>query len=60
MPEIIDHYNKSKYGVSIAEQMIRVYTCSRITRRWPLWLFMNILDTVVLNAYIIWTFTYPN
>ncbi|XP_003372687.1 conserved hypothetical protein [Trichinella spiralis] len=31
--------------------MIREYTCSKITRRWPLRLFINILDTAALNAY---------
>ncbi|XP_003373918.1 chloride channel protein 2 [Trichinella spiralis] len=42
-----------QYGVDIDDQIIQEYTGSKITRRWSLRLFMNILNTAALNAYVI-------
>ncbi|KRX59261.1 hypothetical protein T06_10086 [Trichinella sp. T6] len=60
IPEIIYHCNKTKYGVDIVDQMIQEYTCSTITRQWPLWLFINILDTAAFNVHVIRTYMHSN
>ncbi|KAK9747273.1 Transposase IS4 [Popillia japonica] len=59
-PEVILHYNKTKGAVDAGDQMTREYTCVRSTRRWPFRLFMEILDTAALNAFIIYTEKYPD
>lgn len=53
-PEIILHYNQTKIGVDIMDQMVKHFTCRRATRRWTLSLFMNFLDIAALNSLIIW------
>lgn len=53
-PNMILEYNRTKGGVDNADKLIREYTCARRTSRWPLRLFMNILDIGALNAFIIW------
>ncbi|KAJ8897561.1 hypothetical protein PR048_002910 [Dryococelus australis] len=51
--EIILHYNETKGGVDLGD-MISEYSCVRITIRWPLRLFMEIIDIASLNTYILW------
>ena len=45
---------ETKNGVNILEKMIRTYTCTRMTRRWPVSLFYNMIDVSAVNAYIVW------
>lgn len=59
-PELVIHYNVTKGGVDNGDRMTKLYTCSRTTRRWPLRMFMDLVDIAALNAYIIWTSKYPN
>jgi len=53
-PDIILHYNDTKSGVDNLNHLVRTYTCKRGTRRWPLCLFMNMLDVAAVAAYVIW------
>ena len=41
------------------DKMVRDYSCSRGTRRWPFRLFTNILDIACLNAYVVWLYKNP-
>jgi len=59
-PEIITHYNDTKGGVDTLDRMIAEYTCQRQTRRWPMALFMNIIDMAAVNAFVLWIQTHPD
>ena len=52
-PEVILFYNKTKGGVDTLDQMARTYSCKRMTRRWPLVIFYNMLNISAINAFII-------
>ena len=58
-PHIILHYNQTKGGVDNADKMTQSYTCARPTRRWPLKMFMDMIDIAALNAFVVWTKTHP-
>ena len=53
VPNTIESYNKTKCGADAADQMLRLYSTKAATRRWPLSVFYNLIDIVVLNASII-------
>jgi hypothetical protein len=53
-PSMILEYNRTKGGVDNADMFVREYSCTRCTSRWPLRLFMNMLDIRALNAFVIW------
>jgi hypothetical protein len=53
-PSMILEYNRTKGRVDNADKLVREYSCARRTSRWPLRLFMNMLDIGALNAFIIW------
>ena len=53
-PSIILFYNKTKGGVDTLDRMVRSYSTKRMTRRWPLVLFYNMIDVSAINAFIIW------
>ena len=53
VPETIDFYNQTKYGVDIFDSMTRKYTTKAGARRWPVHVFYNLLDISALNAYIL-------
>lgn len=55
-PEMISYYNKYKAGVDTMDQMVGRYTTQsqRTTSKWPLALFLNILDVATLASYIIY------
>ncbi|XP_067638776.1 piggyBac transposable element-derived protein 4-like isoform X1 [Eurosta solidaginis] len=58
-PEMIEFYNKTK-GVDVMDQLLGEYTCQRMTKRWPLSLFFNMIDLTALAAYIIYYENNPN
>ena len=58
-PEVILYYNGTKGGVDTIDQMVRTYTVKRMTRRWPLVIFYNMVDVSALNAFIIWMSLHP-
>ena len=51
--EVILYYNSTKSGVDILDKMVQTYTCKRMTRRWPVALFYNIIDVSAINAYVV-------
>ena len=53
-PEVILYYNSTKNGVDTLDRMVRTYSCKRMTRRWLVALFYNIIDVSAVNAYAIW------
>ena len=59
-PIMILDYNKTKGGMDTADQLVRVYSCKRMSRRWPNIVFYNMLDISALNSYIIWMHLNPN
>ncbi|KRY50270.1 PiggyBac transposable element-derived protein 4 [Trichinella britovi] len=59
-PDIVLFYNETKSGVDTLDQLVRVYTCKRRTRRWPMVLWFNTLDCAGLAAYVIWTCKNPD
>ena len=58
-PEIINFYNSTKAGVDTPDQLVRLYTVLRKTRRWPLTIFFNVLDVASYNAFVLYTSKYP-
>lgn len=52
-PEIVDFYNNTKYGVDKADEMLKEYSSKAASRRWPLYVFFNMVDICCLNAFII-------
>ncbi|XP_059563328.1 piggyBac transposable element-derived protein 4-like [Myotis daubentonii] len=54
LPESIQFYNSTKFGVDMADQMARKYTVKASSCRWPLQIFFNILDLAAINAWILY------
>lgn len=50
-PEIIMHYNATKFGVDTVDQMARTYSTKMSTRRWTLAFFCNMIDVAAINAF---------
>ena len=53
-PVIVLDYNRNKGGVDNLDKVIGTYSCRRMTARWPLVIFHNILDVSSYNAFVIW------
>ena len=53
-PSIILFWNKTKGVLDTLDRMVRLYSTKRMTRRWPLILFYNMIDVTAINAFIIW------
>ncbi|XP_055388036.1 piggyBac transposable element-derived protein 4-like, partial [Condylostylus longicornis] len=51
LPETVEFYNKTKFGVDVIDQMARKYSVKASSRRWPLQVFYNILDLAGINAW---------
>lgn len=54
IPETIEFYNSTKYGVDVVDQMARKYSVKASSRRWPVQVFYNILDLAAINAWILY------
>jgi hypothetical protein len=52
-PAMILEYNATKGGVDMTDKMLRTYSTKRMTRRWPVAVFSNMLDISALDAYIV-------
>ncbi|CAJ1071446.1 piggyBac transposable element-derived protein 1-like [Xyrichtys novacula] len=53
-PVIILDCNRCKGGVDNLDKVIGTYSCRRMTARWPLVVFHNIVDVSSYNAFVIW------
>jgi hypothetical protein len=54
LPETIQYYNSHKFGVDIADKMLKDHSTKVPSRRWPLSCFFNLFDMTLLNGYIIY------
>ena len=54
-PDIVAYYNSTKGGVDTFDQMANIFSCKRKKKRWPLVVFMNMIDLAAIVAYIAWT-----
>ncbi|XP_060766902.1 piggyBac transposable element-derived protein 4-like [Neoarius graeffei] len=59
-PAIILDYNSNKGGVDNLDKVVGTYSCRRMTARWPLVIFHNIIDVSSYNAFVIWREINPN
>ncbi|XP_014060865.1 piggyBac transposable element-derived protein 4 [Salmo salar] len=59
-PAVILDYNCNKGGVDNLDKVVGTYSCRRMTARWPLVIFHNILDVSSYNAFVIWQEFKPN
>jgi hypothetical protein len=59
-PLIITDYNDTKGGVDTLDRMVSEYSCKRQTNRWPMVLFMNMVDISTINAFVLWKGIHPN
>jgi hypothetical protein len=53
-PAIILDYNHNKGGMDNLDKVIGTYSFRRMTARWPLVIFHNIIDVSSYNAFVIW------
>nr|XP_020444398.1 piggyBac transposable element-derived protein 4-like [Monopterus albus] len=59
-PRAILDYNRTKGGVDNLDKLLAAYSCRRMTKRWPVAMFHNILDVSAFNAFVIWRETHPD
>ena len=59
-PAMILEYNATKGGVDNADKMLRTYSTKRMTRRWPVAVFSNMVDISALDAFIVWILLNPD
>ncbi|CAF1224457.1 unnamed protein product [Adineta steineri] len=60
LPVMIHDYNQTKFGVDVMDQCINGYTVRRISKRWPMIVFFNLIDIAAINAMTLWLCKYPN
>ncbi|XP_064179546.1 piggyBac transposable element-derived protein 4-like [Anguilla rostrata] len=53
-PAVVMDYNRSKGGVVNLGKASGIYSCKRVTARWPLVIFYNVIDVSSHNAVVIW------
>ena len=56
-PESVKHYNAHMGGVDLFDSRRKIYSCSRKSKKWWLRLFYFLVDTTVVNSYIMYTKT---
>ena len=54
IPETIEFYISTKYGLNVVDQMVRKYPIKASSRRWPVQVFYNILDLAAINSWILY------
>lgn len=59
-PNVIGDYNRTKCGTDKMDQLVSSYSVKFKTRRWPVVVFCNLLDISCINAYILYTLTFPD
>ncbi|XP_023213628.1 piggyBac transposable element-derived protein 4-like [Centruroides sculpturatus] len=55
-PEIITFYNMTKTGVDVVDQLCERNNVARITRRWPMVMFFNLLNIAAINTFVIYKY----
>ena len=51
-PDVILDYNATKGGVDTLDQLVKNYTCKRITKRWPMIIFYWMIDVAGYNSAV--------
>ncbi|XP_043280023.1 uncharacterized protein [Venturia canescens] len=59
-PEMLTFYNSTKTGAAKFDEMCREYTTARKSLRWPMRLWMGMLDQAGINATIIYNLNSAN
>ncbi|XP_051982284.1 piggyBac transposable element-derived protein 4-like [Xyrauchen texanus] len=54
-PQMVLDYNETKGGVDNLDKVTATYSCRRMTARWPLVIFFNIIDVSAYNAFVLWS-----
>ncbi|XP_030006547.1 LOW QUALITY PROTEIN: piggyBac transposable element-derived protein 4-like [Sphaeramia orbicularis] len=52
--DVVLDYNANKGGVDNLDKVVGSYSCRRMTARWPLVVFHNIVNVSGYNAFVIW------
>ncbi|KAJ8384437.1 hypothetical protein AAFF_G00205700 [Aldrovandia affinis] len=52
-------YNATKGGVDNLDKVTGTYSTKRMTARWPLVIFFNIIDVSAYNAFVIFAEIFP-
>ncbi|CAG5100653.1 Protein of unknown function [Cotesia congregata] len=50
---IIEHYNKTKSGTDTFDQLCKLHTVARATKRWPVRFLFGMLDQAIVNSRIL-------
>lgn len=53
-PDIVEFYNATKGAVDTFDEMSCTMSCSRKTRRWPLCIFYGMLNSIIINSFVIY------
>ena len=53
IPDTVEFYNATKFGVHVIDQMARTYSVKAASKRWPVQVFYNILDLARISAWIL-------
>ena len=59
-PSVVNTYNHSMNGVEISDQLTVFYSFVRRTRKWWRKLFFYLLETSVVNSYLLYRLTVSN
>ncbi|XP_056267070.1 piggyBac transposable element-derived protein 4-like, partial [Pseudoliparis swirei] len=59
-PLVVLDYNRNKGGVDNLDKVVGTYSCRRMTARWPLVVFHNMLDVSAYDAFVIWREVHPD
>lgn len=52
--KMIQFYNSTQGGVDLFDQISAQMSCSRKTRRWPLCVVYGMLNTTIINSWIVY------
>ena len=58
-PSMILDYNNTKGAIDNADQMLKEFSCHRISKRCPFVLLTHIINVCALNAYVLFKKKYP-
>ena len=51
---VLYYKKKTKVGVDIYDQMTRLYLVKAASRRWPVYVFYNVVDMALINSWILY------
>ena len=54
IPETVQNYNSSKYGIDVLDQMARLYSSKCSSHHWHFQVFYIIFDVTVINSHLMY------